>query len=163
MGLSEIAAGIEVTDRQEDRGVATVDETDASLADRLEPFAEELPCSPSAAATVLERYCEGGSVGSAGRAAEIAPTTAAKTLHLLGESVSPLGPMEAEIIQDYLDGRLSRSEALELTRVGEESFALAVYVETHDPLEEVATAIEGVLAATRTAGSSLSGGLPDSL
>lgn len=163
MGLSEIAAGIEVTDRQEDRGVATVDETDATVADRLEPVAEDIPCSPSAAATVLERYSEGASVGSAGRAAGIAPTTAAKTLHLLGESVSPLGPMGRDIVADYLAGRLSRSEALELVRVGEDSFALAVYIETHDPLEEAATAIEGVLAATRTTGSSPTGGLPDSL
>jgi hypothetical protein len=163
MGLSEIAAGIEVTDTQDDRGVATVDETDATLTDRLEPFADELPCSPGEAATVLARYSEGASVGSAGRGAGIAPTTAAKTLHLLGESVSPLGPMGREIVEDYLAGHLSRSEALELARVGEESFALAVYIETHDPLEEAATAIEGVLAASRTAGSSLTGGLPDSL
>jgi len=150
MGLSEIAAGIEVTDTQEDRGVATVDETDATLTDRLDPFADDLPCSPSAAATVLERYSEGASVGSAGRAAGIAPTTAAKTLHLLGESVSPLGPMGREIVEDYLAGHLSRSEALELIRIGEEEFALAVYIETHDQLDEAATAVEGVLAATQT-------------
>jgi hypothetical protein len=150
MGLSEIAAGIEVTERQEDRGVATVDGTDRTLAERLAPFEDELPCSATAAATVLERYAEGGSVGDAGRAAGIAPTTAAKALHLLGESVSPVGPMGREIIGDWIAGRLSRSEALELARVGEDAFALAVYVETHEPIEAACREIEGVLAAQYT-------------
>lgn len=150
MGLSEIAAGIEVTECQEEHGVATVDETDHSLAERLAPFEDELPCSPTAAATVLERYAEGGSVGDAGRAAGIAPTTAAKALHLLGESVSPVGPMGREIIGDWIDGQISRTEALELARVGEDAFALAVYVETHEPIEEACREIEGVLAAQYT-------------
>lgn len=147
MGLSEIAAGIEVTEQQEDRGVATVDDTDKPLAERLEPFEGELPCTSSEAATVLERYAGSASVGDAGRAAGIAPTTAAKTLHLLGESVSPVGPMAREVIQDWIAGRLSRSDALELARVGEETFDLAVYIETHEPIEDACTAIEGVLAS----------------
>lgn len=150
MGLSDIAAGIEVTERQDERGVATVDETDHTVAERLAPFEAELPCTATEAATVIERYTEAGSVGEAGRAAGIAPTTAAKTLHLLGESVSPVGPMAREIIQDWIDGNLSRSEALELTRVGEETFALAVYVESHEPIEAACRAIEGVLAARYT-------------
>lgn len=150
MGLSEIADGIEVTDRQDERGVATVDATEASLSERLDPFAEELPCSAEAAATVLEQYSQGKSVGDAGRATGVAPITAAKTLHLLGESVSPLSPMGTEIVRDWIDGHLSRTEALELTQVGEEEFALAVYVETHEPIEEACAAIEGVLAAQHT-------------
>lgn len=149
MGLSEIAEGIEVTEHQDERGVATVDDTDDSLTERLEPFADEFPCEPAAAATVLQRYTEGGSIGDAGRAAGVAPATAAKVLHLLGESVSPVGPMGQEIIGDWLAGKLSRSEALELCRVGEEAFALAVYVETHEPLTEACAAIEGLLAANR--------------
>jgi hypothetical protein len=147
MGLSEIADGIEVTERQEDHGVATVDETDATVAERLTPYAEELPCSAETTATILERYTEGASVGAAARAAGIAPVRAAKTLHLLGESVSPLSATGEEIIQDWLDGHLSRTEALELTRLGPEEFALAVYVETHDPIEEACAAVEGLLAA----------------
>jgi len=150
MGLSDIAAGVEVTKTQDEHGVATVDETDATLAERLEPFEDALPCAPSAAATVLERYTEGSSVGAAGRAAEIAPTTAAKTLYLLGESVSPVGPTGREIIQDWIAGDLSRSDALELTRLGEAEFALAAYIETHEPLEEACAAVEGVLAARHT-------------
>lgn len=150
MELAEIASGIEVTESQEERGVATVDQTDASLAERLEPFGDELPCSHDAAATIIDRYSEGASVGAAGRAAGRTPTTAAKTLHLLGESVFPLGPMARDVIQDLLAGELSRSDALELTRAGEETFALAVYVETHEPLEEACAAIEGVLAASHT-------------
>lgn len=150
MGLSDIASGIEVTERQETREVPTVDETDATLAERLEPFEEALPCPATAAAAVLERYTEGGSIGDAGRAAGIAPTTAAKTLHLLGESVSPLSPMGEEIVRDWIDGELSRTEALELTRAGEETFALAAYIETHEPIEDACMAVEGLLAARHT-------------
>ena len=150
MGLSEIADGIEVTERQDERGVATVDTTDASLSERLEPFAEELPSSAATAATVLEQYSRGKSVGEAGRAGGVPPITAAKTLDLLGESVSPLSPMGADIVQDWIEGHLSRTEALELTQLGEEEFALAVYVETHDPIEDACAAIEGVLAARQT-------------
>ncbi len=164
MGLSEIADGIEITEHQDDRGVATVDDTDATLAERLAPFESELPCRAEEAATVLDRYSEAVSVESAGQAAGVAPTTAAKTLHLLGEPVSPLGPMGREIVGDYLNGELSRTEALELTRLGENSFALAVYVETHDPIEEACAAIEGVLAARTARRTRLgSASLPDSI
>lgn len=147
MGLAEIAAGIEVTERQDERGVATVDATDATLAQRLEPFADGLPCSPAAAATVLEEYTGGAAVGAAGRAAGVAPATAAKTLHLLGESVSPAGPTGREIVRDWIAGDLSRTEALELSRLSEAEFALAAYVETHEQIEEACAAVEGVLAA----------------
>jgi len=151
MGLSKLAAGLEVTERQRERGVATVDTTDADLAERLAPFAEELPCAPGDAAAVLERYAEGASVGAAAHAAGIAPVTAAKTLHLLGESVSPLGPTGREVVRDWIAGELSRSDALELTRAGETEFALAAYVETHEPIEDACAAVEGVLAADRLA------------
>jgi hypothetical protein len=153
MGLADIADGIEVTTEQNERGVATVDGTDATLEERLDRFESSLPCSATAAATVLERYTAGGSVGAAGRAADIAPVTAAKTLHLLGESVSPLGPTGREILTDWIAGRLSRSEAMELTRLGEAEFALATYVETHEPLKDACAAIEGVLAARHAEGS----------
>jgi hypothetical protein len=150
MGLSDIADGIEVTEQQDERGVATVDTTETSLSERLEPFAEELPCEAVAAATVLEQYSQGKSVGAAGRAGGVAPITAAKTLHLLGESVSPVSPMGADIVNDWIKGHLSRTEALELTQLGAEEFGLAVYVETHEPLEAACAAIEGVLAARHT-------------
>jgi hypothetical protein len=151
MGLSDIAAGIEVTETQEEHSPATVDATDASLAERLAPFESALPCDAAEAATVLERYSEGKSVGVAGRAAGVAPVTAAKTLHLLGESVSPVSPLGADIVQDWVEGRISRTEAMELSQLGENEFALAVYVETHEPIEEACAAIEGVLAARQTA------------
>lgn len=146
MGLSDIAAGIEVTAPQEKRGVATVDGTDATLAERLAPFAQGLPCAPAEAATVVERYVAGGSVGAAGRAAGVAPTTAAKTLHLLGENVSPAGPTGREVVRDWIAGELPRTEAVTLSRLGERAFALAAFVETHEPLEEACAAVEGVLA-----------------
>lgn len=146
MALSDIAAGIEVTERQRDRGVAAVDDTDADLEERLAPFADRLPCPPETAATVVEHYAAGHSVEASGHAAETAPVTAAKTLHLLGEHVSPLGPRGREIIDDWLDGRLSRSDALTLTGVSDRAFALAAYVETHDRIPQARDAVEGALS-----------------
>lgn len=146
MGLSDIAAGVEVTTEQRDRGVATVDRTEQSLAERLATVAGELPCSGEAAATVVERYAAGGSVGAAARTADVAPMTAAKTLHLLGESVSPVGPTGRDVIDDYLAGELSRTDARHLARVSETEFALAVYVATHDPLPDARAAVEDALA-----------------
>jgi hypothetical protein len=149
MGLSEIAAGVEVTTEQRDRGVATVDDTDATLAERLAAHADALPCSADAAATVVEVYAGGEAVGTAARVADIAPITAAKTLHLLSESVSPLGPTGREIVRDWLAAELSRAEARDLTGATEREFALAAYVETHDPLSGVEEAVAGVLAPER--------------
>jgi hypothetical protein len=148
MGLDDIAAGLEVTTEQRDRGIATVDTTEDSLADRLGTVAEDLPCAADTAATIVERYAGGGSVGAAGRAAGVAPMTAAKTLHLLGESVWPLGPLARDIVRDWLAGDLTRTEALELARASEREFALAVYVETHDPLPAARDAVADALAVT---------------
>jgi len=145
MGLSEIAAGIEVTDEQETRGVATVDKTDATLEERLAAFAGELPCSPGEAATAVEQYAAGGSVGAAAAAAAVPAVTAAKTLYLLGEAVSPVGPVGREVVQDWVAGKLRRSEAEELVRASNTEFALAAYIETHEPLEGARAAVEGVL------------------
>ena len=146
MTLSELAAGLEVTTEQDDRGVAVVDDTDATLVERLEPFADELPCTPAAATTLVDQYTTGTSIGVAAREAGIAPVAGAKALHLLGEDVSPLGPTGRDVVRDWLDARLSRADALELTRASEAEFALAVFVETHDPLPEAQEALEGALA-----------------
>lgn len=145
MALSDIAAGVEVTTHQRDRGVAAVDETDAPLPERLAPVDDDLPCSAATAATVIEAYAAGRSVGDAGRAAGVAPVTAAKTLHLLGEQVSTVGPKGRELVADWLAGDLSRSDAIELAGVTERAFALAVYVETHEPLPAARDAVEGAL------------------
>ncbi|PSP92699.1 hypothetical protein BRC91_12720 [Halobacteriales archaeon QS_4_62_28] len=145
MGLAEIAAGIEVTDEQRDRGVASVDRTATSLADRLTAVAGALPCNGTRAAALVEAYAAGKSVGDAGRAAGIAPTTAAKTLHLCGEQVCPLTPRQRDILEDWLDGRLARSEARQLTDASEREFALATYVATHDTVPEAREALEGAL------------------
>ncbi|EMA20746.1 DUF7858 family protein [Haloarcula argentinensis] len=145
MTLSDIAAGVEVTTHQRDRGIAAVDETDASLPERLAPVADDLPCSAATAATVVEVYAAGKSVGDAGRAAGVAPVMAAKTLHLVGEQVSPVGPQGREMIADWLAGDLSRSDAIALADVTEQEFALAVYIETHEPLPAARDAVEGAL------------------
>jgi hypothetical protein len=143
--LSEIAAGLEVTTEQETRGVAAVDDTDASLADRFREFADRLPCTP-AAATLVTEYAAGASVGTAAREAGVAPVTGAKALHRLGEPVQPLGPTGREVVRDWLDARLSRTEALELAGGDATDFALAVYVETHDPVPGARDAVSSALA-----------------
>ncbi|WP_254824503.1 hypothetical protein [Haloglomus halophilum] len=146
MTLSDIAAGLEVTAEQEDRGVAAVDDTDAPLAERLREFADRLPCTPEAAATLATEYAAGASVGDAAREAGVAPVTCAKTLHRLGEPIQPLGPTGREVVRDWLDARLPRTEAVELAGGDETEFALAVYVETHDPIPGAREAVSGALA-----------------
>lgn len=152
MALSDIAAGIEVTTRQRERGVPTVDGTETGLADRLAEYAGDLPCEATAAATVLDRYASGTSVGDAARAAGVAPMTASKTLHRCGEpGVSPVAPTAREIIRDWLAGELSRADAVTLTGAEPTEFALAAYVEAHDPVPELVEAVEAALTPTRSA------------
>ncbi|MGQ4556438.1 DUF7858 family protein [Halobellus sp. GM3] len=142
MGLSEIAAGLELTTKQVERGVATVDDTDVDLEERLRDREDDLPCSAVAASTVLESYEAGASVGSAGEAAALAPVTAAKLLHRCGvEGVTPLSPTARRVLRDWIDGRIARADALELTGANEGEFALAAYVETHEPVPELAEAV----------------------
>lgn len=143
MGLSEIAAGLEVTAEQRDRGVATRDETNRSTAERLEPFDERLPCSPASASTLLEAYLEGASVGRAAAVAGVPETTAAKTLYLLGEPIDPLTPTAKRILEDWLAGELSRTEAKRLAGIGESEFALGAYIATHEPIEGAESALAG--------------------
>ena len=50
MGLSDIAEGVRVTEEQRDRGVASVDRTGASLAERLGSCAADLPTDAERAA-----------------------------------------------------------------------------------------------------------------
>lgn len=147
MTLSDIAAGIEVVERQRDRGVAAVDDTGASLADRLAPCADALPCDPPAAATVVETYADGAAIDDAGHEAGVAPITAGKVLHLVGvDGVSPVGPEARRVVRDWLDGRLGRAEARTLTGAGEAEFLLAAYVERTDPVPAAVEAAEPLFA-----------------
>ncbi|WP_435063561.1 hypothetical protein [Halobaculum sp. EA56] len=146
MGLSDIAAGIEVTARQEERGVAAVDATGGDLAARLSPHADALACTPEAAAVVLDTHARGVSVGESAREAGVAPMTAARVLHRCGVAgVSPLSPTGRRVVRDWLAGELSRVDALELTGGDEAAFALASYVESHDPVPELADIARGAL------------------
>ncbi|MFB6185143.1 MAG: hypothetical protein ABEI96_11355 [Haloarculaceae archaeon] len=151
MGLSDIAAGIEVVHEQRDCGVATVDRTDGDLQSRLEPFSDALPCDVDAAAALVEAYATGRSVGDAARAAGLAPMDGAKTLHLLGERVTPLGPTRRDVVRDWLAGECSRADAVALTGATDAEFALAAFVETHDPVPEAREAVEGVLTTSADA------------
>ena len=150
MTLSEIADGLEVTTEQRDRGVAAVDATADGVADlreQLTDYADELPCDAMSAATIVEKYTAGSSVGDGARAAGVAPMTAAKTLHLLGcEGVSPLTSEAHRIVDDWLSADLSRTEARELTGANETEFALATFVATHDPIPGASELIEGAFS-----------------
>ncbi|WP_435126651.1 hypothetical protein [Halobaculum sp. D14] len=146
MALSDIAAGLVVVDEQDDRGVATVDDTGVGLAERFAAHADALPCTPEAAATVVETYGRGVSVGDSARAAGVAPMTAAKALHRCGvPGVSPLAPTARRVVRDWVAGHLSRADALELTGGDDAAFALAGYVETHDPVPALAEATDAAL------------------
>lgn len=146
MSLDDIAAGIEVTTAQRDRGVAVTDDTDTATADRLRPFADALPCTPEAAATVVSAYADGASVGDAAREANVAPVTAAKTLYLLGEEMFPFGPTGRDVVRDWLDAQISRTTARRLTDADDDEFALAVYVETHDRIPAAEAVVVETLA-----------------
>lgn len=149
MTLSEIAAGIEVTAEQESRGVTTIDETGSGLVERLRSHGEALPCTPEAAATVVETHAAGTSVGESAREAGVAPVTAAKALHHCGVSgVTPLSPMAREVIRDWLAGDLSRADAVELTGTSEAEFALGAYIESHDADPALSAAIADVGSET---------------
>jgi len=147
MGLAELAEGVEVTTEQRDRGVAAVDRTAADLDERLGAIEADLPCEGAAAATLVEAYADGRDVAAAAAVADLPPITAAKTLHRLGESVSPLSPVGREVVRDWIDGRLPRHEAVALAGCSADEFALATYVETHDPVPAGRAALEGALTS----------------
>jgi len=147
MSLSDIAAGIEVTARQEACGVASVDDTGGDLASRLAPHADALACTPEAAAVVLEHHVRGERVGASAREAGVAAMTAAKVLHRCGvQGVSPFAPTARRVVRDWLSGDISRADALELTGGDEAAFALASYVESHEPVPELTDIARGALA-----------------
>lgn len=141
MALEDIAATVgTTTTRQHECGVAAVDETDRSLAERLGAFEDDLPCEPHAAATVLWTHRRGTPIAESARMANVAPVTAAKALHRLGvEGVCPLAPTARKIVRDWLHGELTRADAVALTGGNDAEFALASYVETHEPLDGVKT------------------------
>lgn len=141
MALEDIAASVgTTTTQQQECGVAAVDQTGRSLAERLVGFADELPCDPGAAATILRTHRRGTPIGESARVANVAPVTAAKALHRLGvEGVCPLAPTAREIIRDWLHGDITRADAVALTGGSDAEFALASYVETHEPIDDVQT------------------------
>lgn len=159
MTLSEIADGLEVTASQRDRGVAVADDTETPLVDRLSEHADDLPCTPAATATLVDAYTAGRSVGDAARDAGVAPMTGAKALHRCGVSgICPLAPSRRGVVRDWLDGRTARTEAVALAGGDEADFALATYVETHDPVPAVADAVDAHLAGSAPLGDGLADG-----
>lgn len=152
MGLSDIAAGLAVTERQRDRGVATVDRTAPTVAGALAAYVDDLPCEIDAAARLIEAYVGGEPIDAAATAAGLPAVTGAKTLFLLGfEGLSPLSPLGRAVLRDWLDGEIGRSDARALADATEAEFSLATYVETHDPLEGAAQRLATVMEETGNA------------
>lgn len=151
MPLSDIADGLEVVSEQRERGVASVDDTDRALAERLADHEASLPCDGTAAAAIVETYTAGDLEAAAG-AGGVAPVTAAKTLHLLGvDGISPLSPGEREPVREWLAGDRSRTAARTAVGLDEPSFALAAFVETRDPIHAAQEAVDGALAPSADA------------
>jgi hypothetical protein len=147
MGLSDIAEGLAVTERQRERGVATVDRTEPTLNAAVARFAEDLPCQAETAAILVDEYAGGASVGDAALSAGLPAVTGAKTLFLLGfEGLSPLSPLGRDILRDWLDGDIGRTDAKALADASDAAFSLATFIETHEPLagadERIATALQ---------------------
>ncbi len=168
MGLADLAEGVRVTETQRERGVAAINRTGDTLADRLSECEGDLPTDAATAAAVVERYAAGGSIGQAAAVAAVPEVTAAKVLHLVGETVSPLSPTGRAVVRDWIAGDLPRSEALSLTRSSPATFALAAYVETHEPLPAAQAAVEAAFdrqAGTSSGGAELSSAIepPDEL
>ncbi|MFB6134057.1 MAG: hypothetical protein ABEJ55_03635 [Halanaeroarchaeum sp.] len=152
MGLADIAAGVSVTERQRDRGVATVDRTAPTLEATVGRYEDDLSCSVSVGARLVDAYAGGDSVGAAASAAGVPAVTAAKTLHLLGfEGLSPLSPLGRDVLRDWLDGAIGRSDAIALSGASAATFSLAAFVETHDPLPHAAERIATALQASENA------------
>lgn len=148
MTLSEIAAGLEVTTEQDEQGIASGNDTGATLEERLARFEAQLPCSASVAATLVEAYTEGASIERAAAVAEIPRTTAAKVLFLLGEPIDPLSPTATRVLDDWLAGAISRSEAKTLAGVGDAEFALGAYVATHEPIDGAESVVADAVSVT---------------
>lgn len=136
MGLEDIAAQTPpTTHHQRQRGVPAIDDTDSSIADRLEEYADELPCAPDQATTLLETHVTGTTIEASADAADVTTVTAVKTLHRLGvDGLSPLTPTAHDILRDWIAGDLPRSDAETLANASHTEFALAAYIETHDPI-----------------------------
>jgi hypothetical protein len=150
MTLADIAEGIEVVETQREREVAAVDVAGESLADRLESCASALPCSADQAADVAREYAATGSLDRTAEASDVTRTIAAKTLHLLGfEGVVRIDPADRAIVGRWIDGEIDRTTACRRSSLGERTFALAVYVETHEPLPAARAAVEPALTIDR--------------
>lgn len=147
MALADIADGVRSVEKQQRRDVAVVDAVGGSLADRLERCASDLPCSPRDAASLARRFASGTSVERSAEAVGITRTVAAKTLHLLGFSgVVRLDRDDRTVVRRWIDGEIERTAARRRTGLDEATFALAVYVETHEPLAAARAALDPALA-----------------
>ncbi|MFB6082252.1 MAG: hypothetical protein ABEJ67_05465 [Halanaeroarchaeum sp.] len=164
MGLSDIAEGLAVTERQRDRGVATVDRTDPTLNAAVSRHADDVPCDAEAAARLVDEYASGASVGDAAASAGLPAVTGAKTLHLLGfEGLSPLSPLGRDVLRDWLAADIGRSDAMALADASEAEFALATFLETHDPLPGAAERVTSALAADGNAAVAKRDALADTM
>jgi|GEM_PF-423496 len=147
MALADIAEGIRSVEKQQHRDVAVVDAAGTSLADRLETCASDLPCSPPEAASLARQFAGGAPVERCAETVGVTRTVAVKTLHLLGFSgVVTVDRDDRTVVRRWIDGEIDRTTVRRRTGLDESTFALAVYVETHEPL----AAAQAVLDPART-------------
>lgn len=146
MRLPEVATDVAVTTEQRDRGVAVVNDTDASLAARLEPFAARLPCAPEQVATIVTaRVARGESVVASSRAAAVAPMTARKALYRVGEPIPSLDAEAETALATWLDADCSWRAARDAAD-DPAAFALAAYAATHEPIPGASEVVADWLA-----------------
>lgn len=134
MALSDIAAELEFTIKQEEQGVPTSTNQIQSLREQLRCCEDDLPCDVKAAEILLEQYRQGVSISDAAIAADLPETIATITLFLLGQSVEPLSSNTNKIIKDWVDGSISTREAERAVGENEIEFAIAAFIATHEPL-----------------------------
>lgn len=150
MGLAEIAEGMQFTTQQQNRDVHPIDDTTTDLTARLQDYAESLPCSPDTAALVVREYTREMAVAPAAEAADLSLVTAIKLLHRCGvPGLSPLSESDRERLVEWLDGVRPRSDIVNHAEVTERELALATYLETHQVIPELKSALWGQLEAAR--------------
>lgn len=143
MPLADIAEGVRSVETQHTRNVALIDAAITSLTDRLEQFASDLPCSPRTASQVARQFKGGDSIEAVAEAVGVTRTDPVRTLDLLGfAGVITVDSVDRTIIRRWIEGTIDRTTAHRRTDLDNSTFALAVYVETHETLAEAGAAIE---------------------
>ncbi|MGM0605142.1 MAG: hypothetical protein ACQETB_05665 [Halobacteriota archaeon] len=145
MALEDIADGIEVTEKQRPRRLTVVDTGATSLSTILQRRVDDLPADPDTVERIIEAALDGDRPRTIATRLDVAPMVVAKTLHRCGVvDTTPLSAVEARLIRSWLDGHRRWSEVCSLLDVPADDIALARYVLTHPPIEEIESIVNGL-------------------